>query len=708
MRPVHVAHQDHSEKALRAMRGYAVSAAVVTLLISTCVALGWILEVPSLKRVLPTLPPIKLNAALALICASVGLWLAMRPQRSFHRVTQVLGCVTLVIAGLSFSEHLFGWDLGIDQLWVKDVEPQFNGYSPGRMSFPTSIGLTFVGLALITLEMKTRVAGWPAQYLALFVWLMCLTGVVAYVFGLRQYEGIFRSAMSVNIAATLAVLATGILAARPTRGFVSIVTSKTAGGQLARWLMVPALILPVLIGWLAAMAARAGAFPLPLTAAVAAVMHILVFSVMVWVSALALHHADLLQQRAESERIRVKAQQQVEQKQHETLRFLAGAGDALSRSLDLQETLGTLVRLLVEKVADGCVAELSTGKGGVGCVAVGRAHPLDVRVHCMGLENHDREDPASEAIREMHPVEQRTLPISAQGVVHGSMTLVRTSLRSGFSEAELAMAEELGNLGAAALERARLFQEVKEAVRTREEVLAVVSHDLRNPLGALKLSTQMLGRSLPEDARTHALGKRMDRMMDAIGRMEHLVDDLLDFGRLGAGKFKVHPEPQNVQQLLDEALASQEPLAAAKGQTLRTDFPPDAAEVLADRNRFFQILSNLIGNAIKFGPPGGQIRVSFTTELDHDEIHFTVADEGPGIPSATLQRLFEPFVQAEGQGEEARRSGAGLGLYITRGIVESHGGRIWAEPGSEGGAVFHFTLPQSTRAQNAAPAGLHS
>src|SRR6185369_4809301 len=215
-------------------------------------------------------------------------------------------------------------------------------------------------------------------------------------------------------------------------------------------------------------------------------------------------------------------------------------------------------------------------------------------------------------------------------------------------------------------------------------VLAIVSHDLRNPLNAIMLASQLLQMGeLSKDDR-----EQVETIELSAKRMSRLIADLLDITRLEGGKrLPIEPERVEVETLLHEAYELFKAQAAAQQITLRYEVVPGTPAVHADRHRVMQVLSNLIGNALKFVPADGII--SCRAESAMREVLFTVADTGPGIRREDIGRIFSPYWQSE----RAERMGAGLGLPIVKGIVESHGGKIWVESEEGRGTRFYFTLP---------------
>ncbi|HEX6369114.1 MAG TPA: HAMP domain-containing sensor histidine kinase, partial [Longimicrobium sp.] len=214
-------------------------------------------------------------------------------------------------------------------------------------------------------------------------------------------------------------------------------------------------------------------------------------------------------------------------------------------------------------------------------------------------------------------------------------------------------------------------------------VLGVVSHDLRNPLTAILLNVDAALASgvLPQAARD-----AMEGVVRSAEAMDRMIQDLLDVARIEAGQLRMETAPCAPADLVGEAVGLMERLAEERMIRL-VPAVDDCPRVRADRDRVLQVFSNLVGNALKFTPPGGVVTVGAAPE--EGAVRFWVRDTGPGIAPEDVERLWDPFWQADGP---ARRSGAGLGLPIVRGIVEAHGGRVWVESQPGAGTTFGFTL----------------
>jgi light-regulated signal transduction histidine kinase (bacteriophytochrome) len=229
----------------------------------------------------------------------------------------------------------------------------------------------------------------------------------------------------------------------------------------------------------------------------------------------------------------------------------------------------------------------------------------------------------------------------------------------------------------------------QRATRVREDLMAFVSHDLKNPLTAIAGAATMIKMRLGAPSAANAVqAKAADTILRSADRMKALIGDLLDAAKIEAGQFSVRPRPEPIDDIVSDALVTTQPLAEAKHLAFHTDIR-DHGLVLVDRERAFQLLSNLIGNAIKFTPAEGA--VSLTAERSGDAVLFSIADTGPGISREDLEHVFDRYWHAPSD----RFGGSGLGLSIAKGIVEAHGGRIWAESLLGSGARFLFVLPSS-------------
>jgi signal transduction histidine kinase len=233
---------------------------------------------------------------------------------------------------------------------------------------------------------------------------------------------------------------------------------------------------------------------------------------------------------------------------------------------------------------------------------------------------------------------------------------------------------------AEAQKQARLAQ---EATRSREEVLAIVAHDLRTPLNFIKMATELVA-DAPDSKENADL---IERMHGAVDLMSLLIADLLEVAKIEAGTMRIDPQPTAVHTLVDDALAMLKPLARRRDITLRASVPAHLPDVMADYERILRVFSNLVVNAMKFSRAGTKVCV--TAEQVGDKVRFSVIDNGSGIPADQLSRIFDRFWQLN----SADARGVGLGLAIVKSIVTGHGGTIGVESKVGEGSDFHFDLP---------------
>ncbi|HET9012172.1 MAG TPA: PAS domain-containing sensor histidine kinase [Gemmatimonadaceae bacterium] len=242
--------------------------------------------------------------------------------------------------------------------------------------------------------------------------------------------------------------------------------------------------------------------------------------------------------------------------------------------------------------------------------------------------------------------------------------------------------------------RQRAEDLLHQAIEARDDMMGIVSHDLRNPANAVK----MLARSIVEGESGRALAadvrERVEVIRQAAEQMDALIQDLLDITRLEAGRLVVSPREVELGSLIARSVDALRPLADAGGIALRAAVRDPLPVLRVDPDRMTQVLSNVIGNAIKFTPAGGSVTLG--AGVTAGEIEIDVTDTGEGIPAAQLPRVFDRFFQAS-LTSRAPRHGAGLGLPIARGIVEAHGGRIWVESSPGVGTTVRFTLPLDAR-----------
>lgn len=412
--------------------------------------------------------------------------------------------------------------------------------------------------------------------------------------------------------------------------------------------------------------------------------------------------------------------------------FLAQASALLSASLDCEAALASVARLVVPRLADWTVVDVLAPDGGLQRLAVAHRDPdkeplLREEPHryppdmsaARGLprvlrtgtpewratvtDSHLSEEARdAEHLRRLLRLGMRSVlcvPLLSRGRILGALTLASANSEREYDEWDLRLAEDLARRVAISVDNARLFQEAREAVQARDEFLSVASHELKTPLTPLRLKLQAM-RKEARNAASAAEAARMVAHLDVaerqVAKLNRLIESLLDVSRISAGKLDLELEDVDLTEVVREVAGRFEPEAAQVGSEVRV-VAPRPVRGRWDRMRLEQIVTNLLTNALKYGA-GKPVALDVRTNGGH--AHLSVRDEGIGIDSHNLSRIFDRFERAV---SERHYGGLGLGLYITRQIVEALGGHISVESTPGVGSMFVVTLPRE-RAERHAPA----
>jgi signal transduction histidine kinase len=285
------------------------------------------------------------------------------------------------------------------------------------------------------------------------------------------------------------------------------------------------------------------------------------------------------------------------------------------------------------------------------------------------------------ALRAMRLRSTMIVPLDIGDRCHGALGLASSSHE--YEESDLPLALEIGRRCALFVESARLHRSEQSAIKARDEVLAIVAHDLRNPLASMMFQLALLRRPPGEERRSM---EPIETLEHAAQRMSRILQDLLEVATLESGRLELNRTRVSPAEVIAEVSRSQKEQVSWRKLMLRTEVASDLPDVWADRSRVLQVLENLIGNATKFTAEGS---ISVGARVEGGEVVFWVADTGVGIAEEDLAHVFDRYWQAR----RRERSGAGLGLAIVRQIVQAHRGRLWVDSEVGSGSTFYFTLP---------------
>lgn len=416
------------------------------------------------------------------------------------------------------------------------------------------------------------------------------------------------------------------------------------------------------------------------------------------------------------------------------LRFLAEAGHTLASSLDYQATLTEVGRLALSYLADLCLVDLLDESGQIQRVAALHAdpekatilrelqlrYPPDRAAHNPSanvlrtgepeviadltdevLAEHTRDPEHARLVRELGIRSMLAVPLAARGRTLGSICLGASPAREGFSPRHVALAKELAGRAALAIDNALLYRAVHHADRAKEHFIAMLAHELRNPLSAVTSATYILK---SEDASGEAKDRALKVLSRQVRHQARLVDDLLDVSRITRGKIDLRVQELDLAMVVREVADDCRGAFDEHGLALDVDLPPRPVWVEGDPTRLAQVFVNLLNNALKFTSRGGRVAISLEVQKAPPRgragsarqpatVLVRVKDNGIGIEPDMLTRVFDAFIQA-GSLPAASPGGLGLGLSLVRGLIELHRGQVTAHSDGPGtGSEFTVRLP---------------
>lgn len=404
-----------------------------------------------------------------------------------------------------------------------------------------------------------------------------------------------------------------------------------------------------------------------------------------------------------------------------TARFLADASAALAVLVDFDSTLKKVSSLAVPSFADWATVDMAEADGSLRRVSVSH---IDLAKVELAHEIHRRfpPDPAAHQgvwkilrtgqseivpeitdellvqstndsemlsiLRELGLKSYIGVPLTIRGKTLGVITFINAESGHRYDNTDLAVAEDLASRAAIAIENAQFYRELREADRRKDEFLATLAHELRNPLAPIRNGLHIMRLSGDNMAAVEQVRAMMERQLS---QMVRLVDDLLDVSRINGGKLDLRKEPVDIAVVVNNAVETSRPLIEAGDHELTIDIPPTPVVVDADVTRLGQVFANLLNNSAKYSDPGSKIQL--TAETLDAEVVVSVKDTGVGIPATMLPKIFDIFTQVD-RSLEKSQGGLGIGLTLVKRLVEMHGGSVAAQSEGPGkGSTFTVRLP---------------
>jgi signal transduction histidine kinase len=407
-----------------------------------------------------------------------------------------------------------------------------------------------------------------------------------------------------------------------------------------------------------------------------------------------------------------RAQRTAVEEANHRLSFLARAGAVVGQSLDFDVTARDVVKVAVPLQADHAVIARPDAQSGVWAV-IEAFHDQGAAVlqEYAGLDKLSAAwaGAMSESFSTGHlfaPTDSHdgqgprllVLPLRARGRTLGVLALSREESGREFNSADITVAEALASRAAIALDNARLYKDVEQADRQKNEFLSMLAHELRNPLAPIRNAVTFLRLTGDSDPDVEWARDLIDRQ---VGHMVRLVDDLLDVSRITRGKIRLELQCLDLVTVISSAVETSRPLIEAAGHHFSISLPEEPLWIHADLARLSQVLSNLLNNAAKYTPERG--RISLVARREENEAVVHVCDNGMGIPGEMLAKVFDLFTQVD-RSLDRSQGGLGIGLTLVQRLVEMHGGRVEvASEGAGAGSTFTVRLPMAVSPPTAVP-----
>ncbi len=659
-------------KLLGAMRSTARVAQGLVMAVAVLVLVGWALNVEVLRSVIPGLTAMNPGGtALAFLLAGGSLWCLTEKERSIRisQAARAMAAAVVVLASLRLALYVFGLEWGPDQ-WL--FRAKLDLYQPpNRMAPNTALGLLLLGVSLLVFDVENRRGFRPAQWLTLAAALLSLFTLVGYACNAADLIGIHTYIpMALNSAATLALLAIGLLFARPDRGLMAVVSHRETGGVMARRLLPASILAPAVFAWLASTGQQAGFFGPSSGISLFVVSTIVLFATLIWWNACSLNRIDTERTRTQKELNRKGA-------------ILKSVLNSMGDGVVVADRNG---RFLIFNP----VAERILGLGAIDAPPTEWTSQYGIFSPESGEPLKLDEIPLVRAIRGESTDQQELLiknPQLPEGV-NISVTGRPLKGEEGIEGGVVVFQDTTQRHRAAeAIRRAR--DEADAANRAKSEFLANMSHEIRTPMNAVIGMTELvLDSELSDIQRAY-----LKIVKDSAESLLSLINDILDFSKIEAGKLELDHTQFQLRDVLGDAMKTLSMRARGKDLELACHVAPQVPEFLVgDPHRLRQVVTNLVGNALKF-TERGEVVLDVSLEAPSDDqvrIHVAVRDTGIGIPADKMHRLFSAFSQVDAS-TTRRYGGTGLGLAITARLVPLMDGRTWVESEPGKGSTFHFT-----------------
>ncbi|MES2659075.1 MAG: ATP-binding protein [Verrucomicrobiota bacterium] len=645
-------------------RRLAATTAIYAVLGGAVTLVGWATEVPRLTDWPGTGISMFPNAAVCAMACGFGLLVLLGAglKRAWARwLIRCAASLATLLGGLTLWEHVSGMNLGIDTLLFEAEWGQRVSVSPMRIGVPASLSFLLLGLALGgttgSARCRRRAAG-----MALLPVVIASLSIVGYWFGASQLFGIARyTGIAFQTSTIVAALGLGLVAAVGECGITAFLMKPDAGGVVARRLFLPMVGIPVVLGWSRILGVDAGWYDDAFGTAIRTLLEIAVLLGFLWWAARS------ISDQAAAARVAAEERGAIEQRFFRFMQSLPGLAwikDAEGRYVYANDAAMKAFQTKAEELygfTDTAILPEDTAR--------------------MFMENDRLAAQQAEGLQFVETLRH------GDGELHSSL-VTKFPIQGPGATRPL-----VGGIAIDITDRLRAEEALRDAGRKKDEFLATLAHELRNPLAPIRTGVEVLKQVMDQPDKAAAIIGVIERQT---AQMVRLIDDLLDVSRITRGKLELRNSDIDLGEVLTAATETVQPLLTARGHELSMSLPESSVLVHGDAGRLSQVFSNLLSNAARYTPEGGKIRLGVETAADR--VTVSIADNGDGIEPDMQHAIFEMFTQVKRAGLCPTDGGLGIGLTLVRLITEMHGGTVDVRSEGRGtGSEFRISLPRIFR-----------
>ncbi|MCZ3364447.1 sensor histidine kinase [Methanobacterium veterum] len=639
------------------LRAFSEILSIFIILISILFLIGWAFNIEILKTPGSDFSTIKSNTAFSFLLIGIIIWLLQEKRVNSRNIliSRILSLIILLIGSFTLFEYISSINLGIDQILFSEPHDAFQTGALNRMSLVAVSSLLLISISLLTIDKEEKGNFHLFQLLIILVGLISFLVLLGYLYQTTIYPILNTTAPSLYGSVMLFIIFLAIIASRPNKGFMKILTSKGVAGVFARRIIPSIIIIPLILGWLRLLGEHMGLYDAEFGTAITIFFTILILAILVWLSIVSIDNIDVKRFQAEEN---IKRQAELINLTHDAI-FVRNMDDEITfwnkgseetYGWSRDEALGRVTHDLLQSEYPEPLDEIQEDVLNYG--------------QWDGELTHKKRDGTS------------------------IMVLSRWSLQKDESGKPLGFLEintDITKRKEAQEKLKELVEELKRSNYELQQFTYITSHDLQEPLRSIASFAQLLGRRYNGKIDSSA-DEYIDFIVDGAMRMKEMIQGLLEYSLVGKGE---NFQLTDVNETIDIVLSNLKRLIDENEAEITHERLPT---VTADSRQLVQIFQNLIVNAVKFKKPETRpkIRISAYLDTKKKEYIFSVSDNGIGIEKQYSDKIFDIFKRLHTIDEYR---GTGIGLAICKRIVEHHGGKIWVESKYGAGSTFYFTIP---------------